>query len=489
MRFQGKHIHLVGIGGAGLSAIARVLLEQGVKVSGSDLVLSRVAEALARDGVSVSAGHRAVNVQGADLVVVSSAIPASNPEVQAAKEANIPVLKRPTFLGQMMNGRTGVAVAGTHGKTTTTAMVASILLEAGLDPTFIVGGVITGLDTNARAGKGDLFVIEADEYDRTFLSLKPTVAVVTIIEHDHPDCYPTFDEFRAAFDEFSTLVPSDGLLAVCWDDEEARALGERRREAGAPVVTFGLEEGAEWRAEEVRSNFAGGVDFLATHNGETLGLVRLRLPGAHNASNAMAALAVASFFEVPFGVARSALTEFHGVGRRFEVKGEVDGVLVVDDYAHHPTEIRATLKAARDRFPNQTLWAVWQPHTYSRTRALLNEFAQAFDLADQVIVLPIYAARETNTLSVSSGDVVSAMRHPDARCAESLEEAVVWLGTEVRAGDVVLTLGAGDGDKVGEWLLEVLSSEQSQMVAASPQVATRLRVGTKEHGNNGTGKH
>jgi UDP-N-acetylmuramate--alanine ligase len=203
----------------------------------------------------------------------------------------------------------------------------------------------------------------------------------------------------------------------------------------------------------------------------------------------MAALAVAGFLDVPFGVARSALTEFHGVGRRFEVKGEVDGVLVVDDYAHHPTEIRATLKAARDRFPNQTLWAVWQPHTYSRTRTLLDEFAEAFDLADQVIVLPIYAARETNTLSVSSGDVVSAMRHPDARCAGSLEEAVVWLGTEVRAGDVVLTLGAGDGDKVGEWLLEVLSSEQSQMVAASPQVATRLRVGTKEHGNNGTGKH
>jgi UDP-N-acetylmuramate--alanine ligase len=315
------------------------------------------------------------------------------------------------------------------------------------------------------------------------------VAVVTIIEHDHPDCYPTFEEFRAAFGEFSTLVPPEGLLAVCWDDREARALGERRRAAGAQVVCFGLEEGAEWRAEEVRPNFAGGVDFLATHNGETLGLVRLRLPGAHNASNAMAALAVAAFLGVPFGVARSALTEFHGVGRRFEVKGEIDGVLVVDDYAHHPTEIRATLKAARDRFPHQTLWAVWQPHTYSRTRTLLDEFAQAFDQADQVIVLPIYAARETNTMGVSSGDVVSAMRHPDARCAGSLEEAVVWLGTEVRPGDVVLTLGAGDGDKVGEWLLEILHGEQAEMVAAGSQVAMRLRVGTKEHGNNGTGKH
>jgi UDP-N-acetylmuramate--alanine ligase len=488
MRFQGKHIHLVGIGGAGLSAIARVLLEQGAKVSGSDLVLSRVAEALARDGVSVSAGHRAENVQGADMVVVSSAVPASNVEILAAAEAEIPVLRRPAFLGQLMNGHTGVAVSGTHGKTTTTAMVASIVLEAGLDPTFIVGGVIAGLETNARAGRGDLFVIEADEYDRTFLSLVPKVAVVTIIEHDHPDCYPTFDEFRAAFDEFSTLVPPDGLLVVCWDDREARALGERRRDAGTPVVFYGLEEGAQWRAEEVRPNFAGGVDFLATRDGETQGLVRLRVPGAHNASNATAALAVADFLGIPFGVARSALTEFHGVGRRFEVKGEIDGVLVVDDYAHHPTEIRATLRAARDRFPNQTLWAVWQPHTYSRTRTLLDEFAQAFDQADQVIVLPIYAARETDTLGVSSTDVVSAMRHPDARVAGSLEEAVVWLGTEVRPGDVVLTLGAGDGDKVGEWLLEVLHSEQPQMVAASPQVAMRLRVGENEHGNNGAGK-
>ncbi|OQY22057.1 MAG: UDP-N-acetylmuramate--L-alanine ligase [Anaerolineaceae bacterium 4572_32.2] len=460
--FSGKHIHLIGIGGAGLSAIARVLMEQGAEVSGSDLTLSPVAESLARDGVRVFDGHRAENVNGADLVVVSSAVPASNVEVRAAQAAGIPVLKRPQVLGRMMNGRLGVTVAGTKGKTTTTAMIASILLKAERDPTFIVGGVLAGLETNAHAGKEPLFVIEADEYDRTFLGLKPTVAVVTNVEHDHPDCYPTFDDFQAAFAEFVALVPRDGLLVACWDDPAARALGERRREAGGAVAFFGLEEGAEWRAEDVRPNFAGGVDFLITRGGEVLGLVRLRLPGTHNASNAAAAIAVADFLNVPLRVARSALTEFRGVKRRFEIKGESGGVTVVDDYAHHPTAIRVTLQAARERFTHRSLWAVWQPHTYSRTRALLKDFARAFDLADHVILLPIYAARETDALNTSSRDVAAEMQHPDVRCAGSLDEALVWLGTEVRPGNVVLTLGAGDGNRVGEWLLEVLDNDQDQ---------------------------
>jgi UDP-N-acetylmuramate--alanine ligase len=459
MQLRDRHVHFVGIGGAGLSAIARVLMEQGAEVSGSDLALSPVAESLARDGVRIFVGHQADNVTGADLIVVSSAVPASNVEVRAARAAGIPVFGRPEFLGRMMDGRLGVAVAGTHGKTTTTAMIASILLEAGRDPTFIVGGVIAGLGTNARAGAGPLFVIEADEYDRTFLSLQPTAAVVTNVEHDHPDCYPTFADFRAAFEAFAALVPPVGLLAACWDDPVARDLGARRRATGAAVTFFGLGQLAELRAEEVRPNFAGGVDFLATRTGQMLGLVRLRVPGAHNASNAMGAIAVADFLGVPFRVARTALTEFRGVGRRFEVKGEANDVVVVDDYAHHPTEIRATLEAAQGRFPGHPLWAVWQPHTYSRTATLLADFAQAFGAADHVIVLPIYAARETDTLGVSSAGVVAAIEHPDARCTASLDEAVVWLGTEVQPGDVVLTLGAGDGHRVGEWLLEVLGEE------------------------------
>jgi UDP-N-acetylmuramate--alanine ligase len=448
-------VHLVGIGGAGLSAIARVLLEQGVRVSGSDLVVSPVALALARDGAEVFEGHAETNVDGADLLVVSSAVPEDNVEIQAARAAGIPVLRRPAFLGRMMEGKRGIAVAGTHGKTTTTAMIASILLEAGRDPTFIVGGVLAGLETNARAGHGSLFAIEADEYDCTFLSLRPEVAVITNVEHDHPDCYPTFADFRAAFEAFAALVPSGGLLVACWDDPVAREIGQDQ--AGEKqVVFYGLDEGATWRAEELRPNFAGGVDFLAVQEGDTRGLLRLRIPGAHNVSNALAALAVAQFLNVPFRVTREALTAFKGVARRFQIKGEADGVVVIDDYAHHPTEIRATLAAARERFPARRIWAVWQPHTYSRTKELLDGFAAAFGKADLVVVLPIYPARETDTLGVSAGDVVDAMNHYDVRAAESMDEALAWLGTEVRPGDAVLTLGAGDGDRVGDWLLEVL---------------------------------
>lgn len=460
MSIADQHVHFVGIGGAGLSAIARVLLEQGAVVSGSDLVMSPVAEALARDGAQVFKGHRGENVDDADVLVVSSAVPEENVELQAAREAGIPALGRPEFLGRMMEGKLGVAVAGTHGKTTTTAMIASILLAANRDPTFIVGGVIAGLETNAGAGDGSLFVIEADEYDRTFLSLTPHVAVICNVEHDHPDCYPTFADFRAAFEEFAGLVPSDGLLVVCWDDPVARAIGERLSQSGVPVALFGLEEGATWRAEEVQPNFAGGVDFPAVRDGETLGLVRLRVPGAHNASNAMAALAVADYLGVSIRVAIDALREYRGVARRFEIKGEANGVVVVDDYAHHPTEIQATLQAARDRFPDRSLWAVWQPHTYSRTKTLLTGFAQSFEKADHVIVLPIYPARETDTLGVCSGDVVASMTHPDTRCAGSMEEALVWLGTDVETDDVVLTLGAGDGDRVGDWLLEALAMKR-----------------------------
>ncbi len=460
-QFRGRRVHLVGIGGAGLSAIARVLMEQGATVSGSDLLLSPVAHALAEAGAIVYEGHRPEQVSGADVVIASSAIPSTNVELQAAREAGIPVLKRPEALRLMMRGQQGIAVAGSHGKTTTTAMVVSLLLAAGRDPTYIVGGIVAGLGGNAHAGTEPLFVIEADEYDRTFLSLNPTVAVITNVEHDHPDCYPTFADYRAAFEEFASLVPADGLLAVCADDPTARAIGAQRQDAGARVITFGLGSEAEWRAEEVRPNFAGGVDFLATHRGEMVGLIRLRVPGAHNASNAVAALAVADFLGVSLSVARDALPEFRGVGRRFEVKGEVGGVVVVDDYAHHPTKIRATLEAARMRYPQRPLWVVWQPHTYTRTHVLLDDFAQALTGAEHVIVLPIYAAREADTLGLDSSRVAAALRGPDVRAAQSLEEAAVWLGTEVRSGDVVLTLGAGDGDKVGAWLLDVLREAQN----------------------------
>ncbi|MDW8067585.1 MAG: UDP-N-acetylmuramate--L-alanine ligase [Anaerolineae bacterium] len=454
-----RRVHFIGIGGAGLSAIARVLMERGARVSGSDLTLSPAAEALAREGAQVYLGHRAENVVGADAVIVSSAVREDNVEVQAARAAGIPVLRRAQVLGQLMEGHIGIAVAGTHGKTTTTAMIATVLWEAGLDPTFIVGGTLVGPGINARAGGGPHFVIEADEYDRTFLGISPHIAVVTNVEHDHPDCYPTFEDFRAAFAEFVARIPPDGLLVACGDHPVARELGQERQARGGRVVFYGREKGAEWTAHQVHANPSGGTDFYAVRSGRTLGEVRLRVPGEHNVLNALAALAVAEEVGVPFPTARAALSGFRGVARRFEVKGEAEGVVVVDDYAHHPTEIRATLAAARQRFPGRPLWAVWQPHTYSRTKALLEEFAEAFDQADHVVVLPIYAARESDTLGVSSADVVARMRHPDARVVGSREEAVALLGTEVRPGDVVLTLGAGDGDKVGEWLLEALKRE------------------------------
>jgi len=460
MDFQNRRVHFVGIGGAGLSAIARVLMEQGAVVSGSDLVLSPVAEALARDGAQVFVGHRAEWVEGADLVIVSSAVPEENVEVQAARTAGIPVLHRDRILGDLMEGKIGIAVAGTHGKTTTTAMIATILWHGGRDPSFIVGGVVAGLGTNARAGTGPHFVVEADEYDRTFLGLRPQVAVVTNVEPDHPDCYPTFAELRAAFVQFVALLPPDGMLVACSDQPTARELGEERAAHGGPVIFYGLREGADWTAQDVRPNPGGGIDFRVLQGGRALGEVHLKVPGPHNVLNALAALAVTHHLGIPFPTARSALEDFRGVARRFEVKGQVEGVIVVDDYAHHPTEIRATLMAARQRFPGRPLWAVWQPHTYSRTKMLLEEFAQAFDQADHVLVLPIYAAREQDTLGVSSAQVVAAMRHPDVRLMSSLEDAVVTLATEVRPGEVVLTLGAGDGNRVGEWLLVALRGEE-----------------------------
>ncbi len=460
MDFRGWRVHFVGIGGAGLSAIARVLLEQGARVSGSDLALSPAAEALARDGARVYLGHRAGQVGAAEMVVVSSAVPEDNVEVQAARAAGIPVVGRAQVLGELMAGRVGVAVAGTHGKTTTTAMIATVLCHAGLDPTYIVGGIVPGLGGNAHHGSGPHFVVEADEYDHTFLGLRPRVAVITNVEHDHPDCYPTLGHLRLAFADFAALLPPDGLLVVCRDDRVAREIGAGLIAQGQRVVSYGLREAATWTALDLRADPAGGSEFRAVRDGQALGEVRLRVPGAHNVLNALATLAVADHLGLPFPTVRSALEGFRGVARRFELKGEVDGVTVIDDYAHHPTEIRATLAAARERFPGRPLWAVWQPHTYSRTRALLTEFAQAFAGADHALVLPIYPAREQDTLGVSSEDVVAAMHHPDARALGSLEEAVAVLGLEVRSGDVVLTLGAGDGDRVGEWLLIALRGEE-----------------------------
>jgi UDP-N-acetylmuramate--alanine ligase len=458
-----QHIHLIGIGGAGLSAIATVLLEQGYTVSGSDLRASPTTERLARLGATVHIGHAAANLGDADLVVVSSAVPVGNPEVAEAQRRGVPVVKRAEWLGQMMAGKRGVAIAGTHGKTTTTAMIALVLRDAGLDPTFIVGGDIPQLGTNAAAGKGDVFVIEADEYDHTFLGLRPEIAVITVVEWDHPDCYPTPESMVEAFREFVALVPSEGLVVGCGDEPGAAtgvlaASNSAPRRQDAMLITYGLDMNNDWHAVELRPNTGGGYDFAVNRESEQLGNVPLAVPGVHNVKNALAALVVADWLGVPFDQARTTLAGFTGVGRRFEIKGEAGEVLVVDDYAHHPTEIRATLGAARARYPNRPIWAVFQPHTYSRTRALLDDFASAFADADHVVVLDIFPAREVDDGSVSSRDIVARMAHPDTHYVGPLDDASDFLANRLRPGDVLITLGAGDGYRVGEMVISEIGS-------------------------------
>ena len=451
------NIHFIGIGGAGLSAIATVLLQQGHTISGSDMQASVMTERLAELGATVYIGHQPHNLADhLDVVIISSAIKADNPELVAARQRNLKVFKRAEWLGQMMQGQTGIAIAGTHGKTTTTAMTAFLLQQAGRDPTYIVGGFVPQLNTNAAAGQGSAFVIEADEYDHMFLGLRPTVAVVTIVEWDHPDIFSTPQSFTQAFGDFVRLVPPAGLVIACGDDPGARQVSQN---AIAPVVTYGLGTGNDWRAEGVQPNQRGGHDF-EVFQGDSLAVeVSLSLPGRHNVSNALAVLAVAQQQGLNLSQAAEIIGRFSGVGRRFELKGEVNGITVIDDYAHHPTEIKATLAAARARFGARPIWAVWQPHTFSRTLALLDEFARAFDQADHVIIVDIFASRETDAGQVNSKNIINKMSHPDARHIGPLREAADYLAAHLAAPAVLITLGAGDGYRIGEWVLEGLNAE------------------------------
>jgi UDP-N-acetylmuramate--alanine ligase len=456
------HVHFIGIGGSGLSAIARLLLEQGYRVSGSDRALSPLAAELKTAGVTIFVGHAAENVTGADWVVRSSAIPDDNLEVVAARAAGIPVYKRADFLGRMMEGKDGVAVAGTHGKTTTTAMIAWVLYQLGADPSFIIGGVSQNFGVNARAGKGKAFVIEADEYDRMFLGLKPRFEVVTNIEHDHPDIYPTATEFRAAFLEFAGLVPENGALVISGEDMGASELAIRARQMGKRVVGYRVAENqkteaGEWiLAQNVMSNNLGGFTFNAVSRLQSgsnyISGIQLHVPGLHNVRNALATLGVAGLMGYNLKDAARALSEFKGTARRFEIKGEANGVIVIDDYAHHPTEISATLDAARARYPARRIWAVWQPHTYSRTQTLFEDFAASFGEADEIIVSEVYAAREPKQ-DFSAEKVVKAMNNPAARFIASLPEISNYLVSHLKSGDVLIVMSAGDADSVSAEVL------------------------------------
>lgn len=452
------HVHLVGIGGIGMSGIARVLLEEGYRVSGSDLRVSPLTEALVGLGGTVYEGHAAKNIAGADLVVFSSAVPPHNPEVVAAQESGIPVVSRAQILGELMKGRYGVAVAGTHGKTTTSAMIALILMRAGLDPTIVVGGVIPELGSNAKAGKGKYIVLEADEYQRTFLGLSPSVTVVTNIEMDHPDYFRDLEDICQAYLEFVRLVPPEGEIFLCSDDPMAQRLQEEP--LLAEITTYGLGPRARWRAADLAANAAGGSDFRVLASSRPRGEFSLRIPGRHNVRNGLAALAVADYLGIDLMEAGKTLAQFRGVERRFEVKGEASEVIVIDDYAHHPSEIKATLAAARERYPERRVWAVFQPHTYSRTKALLSDFAASFGDADQVVVTDIYPARESDDLGVNSQKLLAAMNHQGVHYIGALSDVVVMLCQQLRGGDLLITLGAGDIYQVGEEVLARLKRRE-----------------------------
>ena len=457
-----RQIHLIGIGGSGLSAIARVLLERGDRVSGSDRQASKATQALEAAGAQVMIGHRAENVRGANLIVRSSAVTDDNPEVQAAIAAGIPVMKRAGFLAELTRDQRVIAIAGTHGKTTTTGMVAWLLSRLEQDPSYIVGGDVINLGTNAHAGGGAYFIIEGDEYDRMFLGLSPEIAVVTNIEHDHPDCYPTLADFYQAFQQFANRLVSGGKLLGCVDDPGASRLLREQAASGQQVSGYGLATtgkgmGADYYPVNLAANERGGFDFTFRWRGELLGKVSLQIPGAHNVLNALAALAVIHQLHLDISQAIQALADFRGTSRRFEIKGEVQGILVIDDYAHHPTEIRATLAAARTRYPQRQIWAVWQPHTYSRTRTLFNHYLSAFTSADHVVVTEVYAAREQLPHNgFSAQQVVQAMQHPDARFVPGLPQTVEFLVSHLLRDDVLIVLSAGDADQVSAGVLQAM---------------------------------
>ncbi len=432
-------------------------------MSGSDRAESTATRELRALGADIEIGQRPENLAGADIIVRSSAIADDNPEVVAARAAGLTVLKRADFLASLMEGKNVIAVAGTHGKTTTTSMIAWTLTALGQDPSFIAGGVQSNLGVNARAGKGSAFVVEADEYDRMFLGLKPSIEVVTNVEHDHPDCFPTAQDYQEAFLQFILRLPADGTLVICGESAETAQLMLEAEQSGKMVISYGLRpqtsggQRANAYASVLSPNSQGGFTFGASVLGKSV-TVELQVPGRHNVANALATLTVIQLLGLSLTGAAQALGNYIGAGRRFEVRGETGGIVVIDDYAHHPTEIKVTLAAAKSRYPRRRIWAVWQPHTYSRTRTLLNEFVRSFDDADEVIVTEIYAAREPEQ-AFSARQIVDRLPRP-ARFIASLKDVSNYLVSHLRPGDVLLVLSAGDADQVSTNVLAQLKVKE-----------------------------
>ena len=447
-----RHLHFIGVGGVGMCGLAEILLARGLTVSGCDTAPSERTRRLEELGGRISIGHDPAHLDGIDAVVVSAAVDHDTDELRAARERSLPLVRRSELLAELMRLRLGLAVAGTHGKTTTTALVAHVLTACGLDPTVVAGGRLHALASHARCGTGRHLVCEADEFDRSFLDLNPVWAVITNIEPEHVECYGTAEALDAAFVTFANRVPFWGSVVACADDPGVRRL---LPELTGRAVLYGLADDADVQGHDLAPETAA-TGFTVSRRGRRLGHVRLPLHGRHNVLNALAAIAVGLELELSFPEITAALASFAGVARRFEVRGECDGVTVVDDYAHHPTELSAALAAGRQAFPGRRLVAVFQPPLFSRTREFSAAFGKALLAADVAVVLPVYAAREREIPGISSQLVIdAATRHGHPRVVAALppDEALEMLREIVKPGDVILTLGAGDVHRLGEsWL-------------------------------------
>lgn len=451
MRRKVKFIHFVGIGGIGMSGIAEVLHNLGYRITGSDANRSDTTERLASLGVQVFYGHQASRVGGADVVVASTAVRDNNPEVEEAHRRQIPVVPRAEMLAELLKMKFSIAISGSHGKTTTTSMIASLLAYGGLDPTMVIGGKLASIGSNARLGSGEIIVAEADESDGSFLKLAPTLAVITNIDLEHVDYYRDIEEIKEAFVQFANKAPFYGSTVLCGDDRNIRAILPRIKRR---FITYGIDGPADLMAGDISFQGAASV-FSLYHRGDFLGRIKLNAPGRFNVYNALAAIAISLELDLSFPTIAAGLANFTGVQRRLEVKGCLHDVVVVDDYGHHPTEIKATLAAAGNVWGGRKI-VVFQPHRYSRTAALFQEFARSFSDADVLIVTDIYAAGEAALPGVDSAGLLEAIRrqgHPDARYLASFEQIVDVLIDRARPGDVIITLGAGSIWKVGEEFL------------------------------------
>lgn len=440
-----------------MSGIAEVLLNLGYKVSGSDLRSSEITERLAGFGAEIGVGHKAENLRNVDVVVISSAVHDDNPEVIEARRLHVPVIPRAEMLAELMRMKYGIAIAGTHGKTTTTSMAASILGHAGIDPTIVIGGKLNAIGSNARLGQGKFLVAEADESDGSFLVLSPTIAVVTNIDADHLDHYSGIEEIKDTFVEFINKVPFYGLAVLCLDDRNIREILPKVRKR---YTTYGLASQADVRATHIRHD-GFNTSFVAHYKGYRLGEISFPMPGPHNVLNAMACIAVALELDIPFAAIQEGFARFSGVGRRFTVKGEPGGVMVVDDYGHHPAEIKATLSAARQGWPERRIVAAFQPHRYSRTHELFDEFVTAFYDADLLVLTDVYAAGEQPVEGATAERLASEIRRhgqKDVSWIGNREEIPEYLAGVVKEGDIVITLGAGNIWQQGEALVKLLAT-------------------------------